>query len=106
MRPRTDIKQTLCAVRDALALIEEPRPVLHSALVSPANLSLLSEQAYAQILHTLTRIEAHIAAVEAAQYEPPLPRPARGVFSYALRLLEAERQWLATRIEVPDDEQD
>lgn len=33
-------------------------------------------------------------------------RVAREVFSYSLSLLEAERQWLATRAQVPHDRQD
>ncbi|MFF4875704.1 PadR family transcriptional regulator [Micromonospora sp. NPDC000668] len=96
------------AARTALALIEEPRPVPHPFLVGIANLPLLSDQEYAQALRTrLARVEARIDAVQVAQQaQAPLPRPAREVFSYSLSLLEAERQWLAARAQVPDDGQD
>ncbi|RKN45511.1 PadR family transcriptional regulator [Micromonospora endolithica] len=87
------------AARDARTLIAEARPVPHPLLVGIANLSLLSAQQYAQALSArLAQIEAQIAAVRAAQQGPaPLPLAAREVFSYSLSLMEAERQWLATR---------
>ncbi|MEW2377860.1 PadR family transcriptional regulator [Micromonospora sp. NPDC047812] len=93
------------AARTALALIEEPQPVRHPLLVGIANLPLFSERQYAQALRTrLARVEARIESVRAAQQaQDPLPHPAREVFSYSLSLLEAERQWLATRAQVPDD---
>lgn len=93
---------------NALALIEEPRPVAHPLLVGVANLPLLSEREYVQALGTrLARVEDRIAAVqEAQQKQAPLPLPAREVFSYSLSLLEAERSWLASRVQVPDDGQD
>ncbi|MGK5672609.1 PadR family transcriptional regulator [Micromonospora sp. URMC 106] len=96
------------AARTALALIEEPRPVPHPLLVGVANLLLLSDREYAQALRTrLARVEARIESVQAArQAQAPLPPPAREVFSYSLSLLEAERQWLAARAQVPDDGQD
>ncbi|MFG3704415.1 PadR family transcriptional regulator [Micromonospora sp. NPDC047670] len=96
------------AARTALALIEEPRPVPHPLLVGVANLPLLSDREYAQALRTrLARVEARIESVRAArQAQAPLPPPAREVFSYSLCLLEAERQWLAARAQVPDDGQD
>lgn len=97
------------AVRlNALALIEEPRPGTHPLLIGLANLSLLSEQEYAQALRTrLAQVEDRIAAVEEAQQaQASLPLPAREVFSYSLSLLEAERSWLAERAQVPDDGQD
>lgn len=96
------------AARTALALIEEPRPVPHPLLVGVANLPLLSDREYAQALRArLARVEARIESVRAArQAQVPLPPPAREVFSYSLSLLEAERQWLAARAQVPDDGQD
>lgn len=97
------------AARNALALVAEPRPIPHPLLVGLANLPLLSEREYTQALRIrLTRIQARIAAVQAVarQAQPPLPPAAREVFSYSLSLLEAERQWLADRAQVPDDDQD
>ncbi|RNL84203.1 PadR family transcriptional regulator [Halostreptopolyspora alba] len=93
---------------NALALVEEPRPVAHPLLVGIANLWLLSEQEYTQALETrLARVEERIATVQEAQRgQAPLPPPAREVFSYSLSLLEAERSWLASRVQVPDDGQD
>jgi hypothetical protein len=71
-------------------------------------LPLLSEREYAEALRTwLTQVEARIAVVEEAeQAQAPLALPAREVFSYSLSLLEAERSWLAARVQVPDDRQD
>lgn len=96
------------AARNALALVAEPRPIPHPLLVGLANLPLLSEREYTQALRTrLTQIEARITATQAArQAQVPLPPAAREVFSYSLSLLEAERQWLAARVQVPDDGQD
>ncbi|MPZ79275.1 MAG: PadR family transcriptional regulator [Actinophytocola sp.] len=96
------------ATRTALVLIATPQPVPHPLLVGLANLPLFSEQEYARALRArLAQIEARIAAVQAAQQaQAPLPRPAREVFSYSLSLLETERQWLSTRVQVPDDRQD
>ncbi|MBG0560828.1 PadR family transcriptional regulator [Actinoplanes aureus] len=97
------------AARTALVLIAEPRPAPSPLLVGVANLPLLSPREYARALRArLARIETRIAAVEAARQAQAsvLPPAAREVFSYSLSLLEAERQWLATRAEVPDDEQD
>ncbi|MEU4423092.1 PadR family transcriptional regulator [Actinoplanes sp. NPDC024001] len=96
------------AARTALALVAEPMPVANPLLVGVANLPLLSDQDYAQALRDrLGKIEARIAAVRAAQHvQGPLPRAAREVFSFSLSLLEAERQWLASRVQVPDDTQD
>jgi DNA-binding PadR family transcriptional regulator len=90
------------AERNTLALIEELRTVPHPLLVGLANLSLLSEAEYAQAIGTrIARIETRIAAVQAAQQaQAPLPLPAREVFSCSLRLLEAERSWLAVRAQV------
>src|SRR6266540_2165582 len=78
------------AARNALAFVAEARPVPHPLLVGVANLSLLSAQQYAQALQ---------------QAQAPLPLAAREVYSYSLSLMEAERQWLATRVQVPGDEQ-
>jgi DNA-binding PadR family transcriptional regulator len=96
------------AARNTLTLIAEPRPVSYPLLAGVANLPLLSEREYTQALRTrLTQIEARIAAIQAAQQaQAPLPLAAREVFSYSLSLLQAERQWLTTRAQVPDDEQD
>lgn len=96
------------ATRNALVLIAELREVPHPLLVGLANLPLLSEQAYAEALRArLTQVEDRIAAVEEAhQARTPLGLPAREVFSYSLSLLEAERSWLAARVQVPDDRQD
>ncbi|MFV2110801.1 PadR family transcriptional regulator [Micromonospora sp. LOL_025] len=93
------------AARTALALIEEPQPVRHPLLAGIANLPLLSDRQYAQALRTrLARVEARIESVRMAQQaRAPLPHPAREVFSYSLSLLEAERQWLTARAQVPDD---
>lgn len=94
------------AARNALAFVAEVRPVPHPLLVGLANLSLLSARKYAQALRTrLAQIEARITAVQAVQRaQAPLPLAAREVFSYSLSLMEAERQWLATRVQVPGDE--
>ncbi len=96
------------AARNALAFVAEARPVPHPLLVGVANLSLLPAQQYAQALRTrLAQLDARIAAVQAGrQAQAPLPLAAREVFSYSLSLMEAERQWLATRVQVPGDEQD
>jgi DNA-binding PadR family transcriptional regulator len=96
------------AARGALAFVAELRTVPQPLLVGVANQHLLPEQEYARALHTrLVRVEARIAEVEAARRaQAPLPRAAREVFSYSLSLLEAERQWLTTRAQVPDDGQD
>ncbi|MEV4466664.1 hypothetical protein AB0J51_23940 [Micromonospora echinofusca] len=77
-------------------------------LVGLANLPLLSDRDYAAALRTrLAGVEARIGALRAAQQaQALLPRPTREVFSYSLSLLEAERQWLAARAQVPDDGQD
>lgn len=101
------------AARGALTLVADARPVPHPLLVGVANLSLLSAQQYAQALRTrLTQVEAQIAAVQDAQAiqerdtqgVPPLAT--RELFSYSLSLMEAERQWLASRVQEPDGEQD
>jgi len=96
------------AARGALALIAELRPVPHPLLVGVSNLSLLSGREYARALRDrLAQVDARIAAVRAAQSaQAPLALPAREVFSYSLSLLEAERSWLASRVQVPDDRQD
>ncbi|MGK5440380.1 PadR family transcriptional regulator [Micromonospora sp. URMC 105] len=96
------------AARNALAFIAEARPTPHPLLVGVANLSMLTAQQYEQALRTrLAQLEARIAAVQAAQQtQAPLPRAAREVFSYSLSLMDAERQWLVARVQVPRDEQD
>lgn len=86
------------------SFLADPHPVSHPILVGLANLPLVSEQAYTEALHSrLRRLDTRIAAVrEAERAQAPLPRPAREVFSYSLRLLEAERSWLAERVPVSD----
>ncbi|MFE3459214.1 PadR family transcriptional regulator [Nocardiopsis aegyptia] len=90
------------AAEGALALIQEPRPVPHPLLVGLANLPLLSEREYAAALRTrLAGVEERIAAVGAAERaQSPTGTAAREVFSYSLSLLEAERSWLAERVQV------
>ena len=101
------------AAATALALLAEARPVPHPMLVGLANLPLLSARQYARALRTrLAQVDARIAAVRAAekaqkaQQAHAFPLAAREVFSYSLSLMEAERQWLATRVQVPGDRQD
>jgi DNA-binding PadR family transcriptional regulator len=86
----------------ARALIRRPRPVPHPLLVGLANLALLSGPEYSEALRTrLAGVEERIAAVRAAeQAQAPSARAAREVFSYSLSLLEAERSWLAARVQV------
>lgn len=93
------------ARRNVSAVITELRTIPHPFLIGLANLPLLAEHAYAEALRTrLTQVEARIASVEdAEQAQAPLPLPAREVFSYSLGLLEAERSWLAARVQVPDE---
>jgi len=93
------------AARETAAYLAEAHPVAHPFLVGVANLPLLSKRAYAEALRArLTRIEARIAAIrQAEQAQSPLPRAAREVFSYSLSLLEAERSWLARRVQGSDD---
>lgn len=95
------------AGRGALALIQELRPVPHPLLVGIANLPLLSEREYAGALRArLAQVEERIAAVrEAERTQAPFAAAAREVFSYSLSLLEAERSWLAGRVQVSDDAQ-
>ena len=78
---------------------------LAGLLMGIANLPLLTEHEYAEALRArLPQIEARIAAVnEAERSRAPLPLAAREVFSYSLSLLEAERSWLASRVQVSND---
>ncbi|MFI7217351.1 PadR family transcriptional regulator [Micromonospora maritima] len=96
------------AAHTTLAFIAEARPHPQPLLVGVANLAMLTPQQYAQALRTrLTQLDARIAAVRAAQdAQRSLPHAAREVFSYSLSLMQAERQWLATRVQVPHDEHD
>lgn len=93
------------AVDEAVAFIADLRAVAHPVLVGLANLPLVSKRAYDEALRSrLTQLEARIASVmEAKGIQAPLPHPAREVFSYSLSLLEAERSWLAKRVQVPDE---
>lgn len=89
------------AGRTALALIMELKPVQHPIVAGLANLPLLSEEEYAAAIRSrLTQIDERLAAIRSArQAQEPLPVPACEVFSYSLSLLEAERSWLAMRIQ-------
>ncbi|QBJ95994.1 PadR family transcriptional regulator [Rhodococcus sp. ABRD24] len=93
------------AASEALAYVAVLRSVPHPVLVGLANLPLLSEQSYDDALRSrLTQIDARIASVmNAEQRQAPLPASAREVFSYSLCLLEAERSWLAERVQVSGD---
>ncbi|MEV3960874.1 helix-turn-helix transcriptional regulator [Nocardia sp. NPDC050193] len=92
------------ATRVALELVAQPHPVSNPFLVGVANLPLLTESEYSRALaERLVRVRARIAAIEAAaSAQSPLAPPAREVFSYSLSLLEAERSWLARRVQVSD----
>ncbi|ASR37045.1 PadR family transcriptional regulator [Prauserella marina] len=93
------------ATHAAHAFVEQFQPVAHPLLVGIANLPLLTERRYRAALRSrLGQVEARIAEVrETQQVQQPLPTAAREVFSYSLSLLEAERSWLATRVQVADD---
>jgi DNA-binding PadR family transcriptional regulator len=93
------------AAEEAVAFIADLRAVPHPALVGLANLPLIAERDYEWALRSrLTQVEARIASVrDAERSQAPLPRPAREVFSYSLSLLEAERSWLAERVQVSDE---
>lgn len=92
------------AAEEARALIADLRPVHHPVLVGVANLELLSGEEYrAAIRSRLGQVESRIKDVLAAQVaQEPLPPAASEVFSYSLRLLEAERSWLAERVQEAD----
>lgn len=93
------------AADEAVAVIADLQAVPHPVLVGLANLTLVTEHAYDEALRSrLAQLEARIASVkEAERSQAPLPRPAREVFSYSLSLLEAERSWLAGRVQVSDE---
>lgn len=93
------------AADEAVAFIAQLRAVPHPVMIGLANLPLVSERAYDKALRSrLNQLEARIASVmEAERSQAPLPRPAREVFSYSLSLLEAERSWLAERVQVSDE---
>lgn len=93
------------AAEQAGAFIEDARPVPHPMLVGLANLPLLSDARYEEALRTrLAEVEQRLHAITVAQQaQAPLPAAAREVFSYSLSLLEAERSWLAQRVQVPHD---
>ncbi|MCX0271885.1 PadR family transcriptional regulator [Nocardia zapadnayensis] len=92
------------ATRAALAFVTEPHPVSNPFLVGVSNLPLLTEAQYSRALaERLGRVRAQIAAIEAAaSAQSPLAPSACEVFSYSLSLLEAERSWLARRVQVSD----
>jgi DNA-binding PadR family transcriptional regulator len=96
------------AAEQALSFIEDARPVPHPMLVGLANLALLDGPRYVEALRArLTEVEQRLHAVDAAQRsqqaQATLPPAAREVFSYSLSLLEAERSWLAQRVQVHHD---
>lgn len=93
------------AEEGAVACIADQRTVAHPMLVGLANLPLISDKDYLDALRRrLTWIDARISAVIAAERsQAPLPHAAREVFSYSLSLLQAERAWLATRVQVPHE---
>lgn len=88
-----------------LEFIADTRAVPQPLLVGLANMPLVAERGYDEALRSrLAHINQRIAHVQQAQRsQAPLPRPAREVFSYSLRLLEAERLWLAERVRVSDE---
>lgn len=88
-----------------LTLVSDLRMAPHPILAGLANLSLLSEHDYEEALRNrLAQIQVRIASVSRAkQSQAPLPLPAREVFSYSLSLMEAERSWLAMRVQVSDE---
>ncbi|MDR6868369.1 DNA-binding PadR family transcriptional regulator [Microbacterium resistens] len=90
------------ASENARALLAEVRTPPHPFLVGLANLPLIPEGEYeATLLARLRQIDARLAAITAAEeQQSPLPLAAREVFSYSLCLLEAERSWLASRVQV------
>lgn len=92
------------AADETRALIADHRTVPHPFLVGLANLPLLPPRAYDEALRTrLTQVETRLASVEnAEQSQAPLPHPAREVFSFSVSLLQAERSWLAARVQVSD----
>ncbi|MFV0307932.1 MAG: PadR family transcriptional regulator [Desertimonas sp.] len=93
------------ARQEVIAHLADAQPVPHPFLVGIANLPLLTDREYAEALRArFPQIEARIAAVnQAAESQAPLPLAAREVFSYSLSLLEAERSWLATRVQISND---
>ncbi|OUC76585.1 PadR family transcriptional regulator [Gordonia lacunae] len=93
------------AADETVAFIADLRAVPHPVLVGVANSALVSAHTYDDALRSrLIQLQARIASVrEAERSQAPLPRPAREVFSYSLNLLEAERSWLAERVQVSDD---
>ena len=93
------------AEEGAVEFIAGQRTVAHPILVGLANLPLLSEADYVDALQRrLTWINSRISTVTAVERsQAPLPHAAREVFSYSLSLLEAERSWLATRVQVPHE---
>ncbi|AJT42438.1 PadR family transcriptional regulator [Psychromicrobium lacuslunae] len=90
------------AASAALAFIAEAQPIPHPLLVGLSNMSLLSaDNLRLALVQRLGQIEVRIATVKAAEeLQAPLPMPAREVFSYSLSLLEAERSWLVSRVQV------
>lgn len=86
------------AIDATLAALREVTPLHPPILTGLANLPLLTDQqraaALAERRHLLTE---RIHAVEAARLaQQPLPAIAELIFSYALSLMQAERQWLET----------
>lgn len=92
------------AADEARAFIADPRAVHDPVLIGLANRELLVGHDYAAALRArLQVLDGRIAAIRHAQQaQSPLPLPASEVFSFRLRLLEAERSWLAERVEGSD----
>lgn len=93
------------AASNVEAFITKPGAGGNPLLVGVANLSLLPPDAYTGALcERLASIDERLAAVsQARDTQSPLPLPAEEVFSYSLALLEAERSWLAKRVEATDE---
>ena len=82
--------------------IAELQSVRHPILIGLANMSLIGDASFDEALrHRLGQVEKRIASIRSAELkQSPLPHPAREVFSFSLCLWEAERAWLAARVEV------
>ncbi|MGV8885977.1 MAG: PadR family transcriptional regulator [Microbacteriaceae bacterium] len=93
------------ATKQTLAFISEHHTVQHPILAGLANLPLLADGDYEDSVRVrLTQVVARIESVtRAMQSQSPLPHPAREIFSYSLSHLEAERMWLAERVEAPHE---
>ncbi len=88
----------------ALELMETPAPPLSPLAVALANAPLIAPaELAAGIRDRIAALDGQRAGIRAAQdAQGPLPRPAELVFSYSLAMLDAERAWLAARLEEED----